>query len=219
MIKYASGALAATRTSFANEMGNICKKLGVDVFDVMKGVGMDLRLSGHLPDAGAGFGGPCVPKDLNALIHLSGIAGEDPALLRSVAMVNRVQPLRMISLLEERIGPLRGKTVTVLGLAFRDDTDDIRDSRAIPVIMDLIRRQANIRAYDPMAMCAMKRIFPFVTYCGTAAEALAGSDGCLVMTEWPEFGSLDHEFGGMRNRTIIEGRRILTCEGVEGICW
>jgi UDPglucose 6-dehydrogenase len=134
-------------------------------------------------------------------------------------MVNRVQPLRMVSLLEKRIGPLRGKTVTVLGLAFKDNTDDIRDSRAIPVIMELIRRQASIRAYDPMAMCAMKRVFPSLTYCGTAAEALAGADGCLVMTEWPEFSSLDAEFTRMKERVIIEGRRILSCEGVEGICW
>jgi UDPglucose 6-dehydrogenase len=219
MIKYASGALLATRTSFANELGNVCKQLGVDVFEVMKGVGMDNRLSNYILNAGAGFGGPCTPKDLTALIHLAEGAGEDPVLLRSVAMVNRVQPLRMISLLEERLGSLKGKTVTVLGLAFRENTDDIRDSRAIPVIMELIRRQANIRAYDPMAMCAMKRVFPSITYCGTAAEALAGTDGCLVMTEWPEFGDLDTEFGVMRSRVIIEGRRILTCEGVEGICW
>ena len=218
MIKYASGALLATRTSFANELGNVCKNLGVDVFEVMKGVGMD-SLQHNVPEAGAGFGGPCAPKDLTALIHLAEGIGEDPVLLRSVAMVNRVQPLRMLSQLEKRIGPLRGKTVTVLGLAFRENTDDIRDSRAIPVIMGLVRREANIRVYDPMAMCAMKRVFPFITYCGTAAEALAGADGCLVMTEWPEFRWLDSEFGGMRNRVIIEGRKILRCEGVEGICW
>jgi UDPglucose 6-dehydrogenase len=219
MIKYASNALLATKISFSNEIGNICKRLGVDVYEVMKGVGMDHRISPHFLSAGAGFGGSCFPKDVMAMIRLGEALGEDPVLLRSVIEVNERQPLRMVELLERRIGPLSGKEVAVLGLAFKNDTDDVRDSRAVPVIEELQRRGARIRAYDPLAASNMKRIIQDIEYCNSAAEALLGADACLIMTEWPEFGRLDREFDLMRSRVIIEGRKILLCEGAEGICW
>ncbi|HQD27624.1 MAG TPA: nucleotide sugar dehydrogenase, partial [Methanoculleus thermophilus] len=130
MIKYASNALLATKISFANEVGNVCKRLGIDVYEVMEGVGMDHRVSPHFLSAGAGFGGSCFPKDVAALVRLAEALGEEPALLRSVLDVNDRQPLRMVRLLEERIGDLAGKRVAVLGLAFKDNTDDIRESRA-----------------------------------------------------------------------------------------
>jgi len=140
MIKYASNALLATKISFSNEVGNICKKFGIDVYEVMRGVGMDHRISPHFLNAGAGFGGSCFPKDVMAMIRLGERLGEDPVLLKSVIEVNEQQPLRMVELLEERIGPLAGKEVAVLGLAFKSDTDDVRDSRALPVIKELLRR-------------------------------------------------------------------------------
>lgn len=219
MIKYASNALLATKISFSNEIGNICKKLGIDVYDVMRGVGMDHRISPHFLNAGAGFGGSCFPKDVMAMIRLGESLGEDPLLLRSVIEVNERQPLRMVELLERRIGPLSGKEVAVLGFAFKNDTDDVRDSRAVPVIEELLRRGARIRAYDPLAASNMKRIIQDIEYCKSAAEALLGADACLIMTEWPEFSRLDEEFGLMRSRVIIEGRKILTCGDAEGICW
>jgi len=219
MIKYASNALLATKISFANEVGNVCKRLGIDVYEVMRGVGMDYRVSPHFLDAGAGFGGSCFPKDVAALIRLAESLGEDPALLRSVLGVNDRQPLRMLRLLEERIGDLSGKRVAVLGLAFKDGTDDIRESRAIPVIAELLRRGAQVAAYDPLAEPAMRRVFPDLAYCAGAADALRGADACLVMTEWPEFSALDGEFDLMKSRVVIEGRRILSCDGKEGICW
>ncbi|MDF0593756.1 UDP-glucose/GDP-mannose dehydrogenase family protein [Methanotrichaceae archaeon M04Ac] len=219
MIKYASNAMLATKISFSNEMGNICKRLGVDVYEVMKGVGMDHRISPHFLNAGAGFGGSCFPKDVTAMIRLGERLGEDPVLLKSVIEVNERQPLRLVELMEKRTGPLAGREVAVLGLAFKNDTDDVRDSRAVPVIEELLRRGARVRAYDPLAAANMQRIVPDIEYCDNAAGALRGADGCLIMTEWPEFSRLDEEFGLMRSRVIIEGRKILSCEGAEGICW
>jgi len=219
MIKYASNAFLATKISFSNEIGNICKQLDVDVYEVMKGAGYDPRIGPLFLNAGAGFGGSCFPKDISALVSLAETVDEDPILLRSVLEVNNRQPHRIVTLLEKKIGNLSGKRIAVLGLAFKDNTDDIRDSRAIPVIRELLEKRARVAAYDPMAVPNMRKVFPGITYCTSAADALSGSDGCLVMTEWPEFSRLDKEFDLMVHRVIIEGRRILTCKGADGICW
>lgn len=221
MIKYTSNAFLATKISFSNEIGNICKKLGIDVYEVMKGVGMDHRISPFFLNAGAGFGGSCFPKDVSALVSLAESSDVDPVLLKSVLGVNEVQPLKMIEILEKRIGDVAGKHIAVLGLAFKNDTDDIRDSRSIPVLAELIKKGAKITAYDPMATAAMKALFDEskVVYCESAKDALRDADACLVMTEWPEFTKLDAEFDGMRSRVIIEGRRILSVKDKEGICW
>ncbi|KUK68415.1 MAG: UDP-glucose/GDP-mannose dehydrogenase family protein [Methanothrix sp.] len=219
MTKYVSNALLATKISFSNEIGNICKKLGIDVYEVMRGVGMDHRISPHFLNAGAGFGGSCFPKDVMAMIRLGERLGEDPVLLKSVIEINERQPLRMVELLETRIGPLSGKEIAVLGLAFKNDTDDVRDSRAVPVIKELKRKGVRIKAYDPLATTNMLGIVPDIEYCESAAGALKNADACLVMTEWSEFGELDEEFNLMRSRVVIEGRKILPCEDVEGICW
>ena len=219
MVKHASNALLATKISFSNEIGNICKDIGIDVYEVMSGVGLDHRISPHFLDAGAGFGGSCFPKDLLALVRLAETLGEDPILLKSVIEVNERQPQKMVNLLAKKIGDLKGKEVAVLGLAFKNDTDDVRESRAIKVIMDLKNRGAIIRAYDPLAIPNMRTVIPDIRYFRSAAEALKDSDACLIMTEWPEFGRLDDEFNLMRSRVIIEGRRVLSCGGREGICW
>jgi UDPglucose 6-dehydrogenase len=219
MIKYASNAFLATKISFSNEIGNICKRLGIDVYEVMNGVGKDHRVSPHFLNAGAGFGGSCFPKDVTALIRLAEGLGEDPFLLKSVMEINARQPLRMIELLQNRIGNLQGRKIAVLGLAFKNDTDDVRESRAIPILSELKKMGAEISAYDPKANTSMSRLFPDIEYCGSAAEALRSADACLVMTEWPEFGNLNKEFDLMRSRVIIEGRRVLSCRGGEGLCW
>jgi UDPglucose 6-dehydrogenase len=219
MIKYTSNAFLATKISFANEIGNICKELGIDVYEVMKGVGLDQRIGPKFLDAGAGFGGSCFPKDVSSLSVLAGRAGVDPKILRAVLEVNEAQPHRLVALLERKTGNLSGKRIAVLGLAFKDDTDDVRDSRAIPVIRDLQEKGARVIAFDPMAGQNMQKIFPDIEYAGSAGEALKGADGCLVMTEWPEFGRIDKEFDLMTHRIVIEGRRILSWNGAEGICW
>ncbi|MGV8129881.1 MAG: UDP-glucose dehydrogenase family protein [Methanolinea sp.] len=219
LIKYVSNAFLATKISFSNEIGNICKKMGVDVYKVMEGVGLDRRVGREFLNAGVGFGGSCFPKDVMALVRYAESLGEEPQMLKSVIRVNDVQPLKIISILEKRIGNIRDKKIAVLGLAFKDNTDDIRESRSIPVIQALLEKGAHVSAYDPLAIRHMQQLFPQVEY-GTSAEyILKGADACLVMTEWPEFSRLDHEFDLMNQRVIIEGRRILTTNATEGICW
>ena len=219
MVKYASNAFLATKISFANEIGNLCKRMGIDVYEVMRGVGMDHRISPHFLDAGAGFGGSCIPKDLSALIAFAEGLGEEPLILRSVQNVNERQPERMLELLQEKIGSLECKRIAILGLAFKNDTDDVRQSRSIPVILELGEMGARIAAYDPQANDNMKKLIPDIEYCSRVTDALEDADACIVMTEWPEFRLLDEEFDLMKNRVIIEGRRILSCQDKEGICW
>ena len=219
MIKYTSNALLAAKISFANEIGNLCKKLGVDVYEVMKGVGMDSRVSPKFLNAGAGFGGSCFPKDVAALADIIRKEDLEPIFLDAILKVNNQQPLRMIALLEEKIGSLSRKRIAVLGLAFKDNTDDIRESRSIPVIEILLAYGAKPICYDPMASDAMQKLLPAAEYVSSAAEALTDADGCLVMTEWPEFSKLGDEFNLMRTRAIIDGRRILSIPDAEGICW
>jgi UDPglucose 6-dehydrogenase len=219
MIKYASNSFLAMKISFSNEIGNLCKKLGINVYEVMNGVGYDHRINPHFLNAGLGFGGSCFPKDVMALIRLAEKNVENPILLRSVIKVNEGQPEKIVSVLKERIGSLSQKHIAVLGLAFKDNTDDVRDSRSIPVIQALLREKAEISAYDPMATESMKRYFPNLDYKKSAGDALEGADACLVLTEWPEFTSIDKEFDRMKTKVIIEGRRILSLDGIEGVCW
>lgn len=222
MIKYANNAFLATKISFANEVGNICKQLGIDTYEVMSAVGKDFRIGRHFLNAGAGFGGSCFPKDVKALIGKASEIGYEPLMLRSVIAVNERQPQRMVLLLRNRLGDLRGKKIAVLGLAFKNDTDDIRESRSIPVIKELLDSGASVFAYDPMANENMRRLFGGVQYCGSAKDALHGADACLIMTEWEEFKLLDKEFEVMRNRLIIDGRHMLTPrKNIEyiGLCW
>ncbi len=220
MIKYASNALLAAKISFSNEIGNLCKSMGIDTYEVMKAVGMDHRISPHFLNSGAGFGGSCFPKDVRALISLAHKKGHEMKLLNSIMEVNEEQPLRMITLLEKHVQTVRAKKIAVLGLAFKKGTDDIRESRSIVVIRELMKKEAHISAYDPLAMENMKKMFDNIEYCSTAKDAIRNADACLVMTEWDEFSSLD--FSGMKKPIVIDGRRIVREKGdiiYEGICW
>lgn len=221
MIKYANNSLLATKISFANEIGNICKKLGIDTYEVMAAVGKDFRISPRFLNSGAGFGGSCFPKDVKALIGKAKAIGYSPILLESVIAVNEKQPLLMTEILIRKIGNLAGKKIAVLGLAFKNETDDIRESRAIPVIAELLRLGAKISAYDSMAIENMKRVFPTIEYSGKAEDALKGADACLVMTEWDEFRQLESEFENMKEKIVIDGRRVIEAKNIdyEGLCW
>lgn len=219
MIKYASNALLAAKISFSNEIGNLCKILGIDAYNVMKGVGMDHRISPHFLNSGIGFGGSCFPKDLKALYAGSKEMGYEMNLIKAILKINDKQPLRIIKILEKYI-EIEGKTIAVLGIAFKPNTDDIRESRSIPVIHELKRRGAIVRLYDPMAMENAKKIFDDIEYCDNVDEAIENADACLILTEWKEFEKID--FSKMRSKIVIEGRRILkNREGIiyEGICW
>jgi UDPglucose 6-dehydrogenase len=221
MIKYANNSLLATKISFANEIGNICKKLGIDTYEVMKAVGKDFRISPMFLNSGAGFGGSCFPKDVKALIRKAKSIGYPPVLLESVIAVNEKQPLLMTEILRKKIGDLTGKKIAVLGLAFKNDTDDVRESRAIPVIAELLRLGAKVSAYDPMAAENMKSIFPTIEYSDKAEDALKDADACLVMTEWDEFRQLESEFNNMKGKVVIDGRRVIKAKNIdyEGLCW
>ncbi|MCK4497462.1 MAG: UDP-glucose/GDP-mannose dehydrogenase family protein [Candidatus Aenigmarchaeota archaeon] len=223
MVKYASNAFLASKISFANEIGNLCKNLGIDVYEVMMGIGLDHRISPHFLRAGIGFGGSCFSKDLKALVNKSKTIGYDPVYLEEVLNLNERQPVRIVNLLRKRVGTLGGRNICVLGLAFKPNTDDVRGASSIGVVKELLKFGARVRAYDPRATDNFKEIFPDLLYCKTAKEALRGSDACLVLTEWEDFKNLeDKDFSVMKNRVIIEGRKALNPNKVkdfEGVCW
>lgn len=210
MIKYASNAYLANRISFVNEIAFICEKLGADVKEVAIGMGYDKRIGSDYLDAGLGWGGSCFPKDVKALEHMASIHGCHPQLLRAVMEINRDQKRRIIQTLREVVGTLHGKTIGILGLAFKPNTDDMREAPSIEVIHLLTNEGARIKAYDPVAMEVAKRIMPDVTYCADAYQTAEGSDALIVVTEWNEFQHLDmvriKEL--MREPVLIDGRNI-----------
>ncbi len=223
MIKYVSNAFLATKISFSNEIGNICKSLGIDVYDVMKGVGLDNRIGPKFLDAGLGFGGSCFPKDVSALKAKGHKLNCETKILDSILDVNKKQRFKIIDLLEKELGNLKGKTISILGLAFKPDTDDIREAPSVDIIKVLQERGAKIHVYDPRAIENMKRIYSNIKYFNSPQEALGQSDACLLLTEWEEFKKLtNQDFAKMRNKLIIEGRKILDKSKVsnfEGVCW
>ncbi|AAL81479.1 UDP-glucose/GDP-mannose dehydrogenase family protein [Pyrococcus furiosus DSM 3638] len=222
MIKYASNAFLATKISFANEIGNICKKLGIDSWKVFEGVGLDHRISPYFFRTGIGWGGSCFPKDVRALIRKAEELGEDPIILKAVVEVNERQPLKLIELLKKHVPDLKGKTVGVLGLAFKPNTDDVRETRAYIIVRKLLEKGAHIIAYDPKAMENFKRFYPDVgekiEYANSPEEVLEKSDVILIVTEWNEFEKVDYS-----GKIVIDGRRIRAAEKTariyEGVCW
>lgn len=225
MIKYANNAFLATKISFSNEIGNICKQLDIDTYEVMKAIGYDYRINPHFLNSGLGYGGSCFAKDMSALIHKAEELGYEPKLLKSAVQINERQPERMIALLEKKLGDVSGRKIAILGLAFKNDTDDIRESRAILVIRMLKDRGSRLSAFDPMANENMKRVYPDIEYCSSAKEALRDAEACLILTEWKQFSKLGREFKVMKNRLVIDGRHILSPGGLnmdieyEGLCW
>lgn len=211
MIKYASNAFLATKVSFINEIGNICKKLGIDVYEVAKGMGYDKRISDKFLNAGIGFGGPCLPKDLRALVARSKEIGYGPRILEEVLRLNDEQPFRMIELLKKHIS-LDGKTIGVLGLAFKPDTDSVTGSKAITVVEALLQEGARVKAYDPKAMPNFRKLFPQIEY--VDREQVLKSDAILILTEWEEFNDLDYDGIVIDGRRISKARQARTYEGV-----
>ena len=218
MIKYVSNALLATKISFANEMSRICEKIGADVYGVMDGVGLDSRIERKFLDAGVGFGGSCFPKDVMALIHFCRWQGVNPRILEAVIKVNEHQPIHAVNMLEDMLGRLSGKRIAILGLAFKADTDDVRESRAIPMAQELLRRGARVVGYDPMAGKNFSGEVSNVELAGSVEEALTGSHGCLIQTDWEEFRSLgEKDFMVMSTPVVLDGRRVLNPEGFDKV--
>jgi UDPglucose 6-dehydrogenase len=223
LIKYASNSLLATKISFINEIGNLCKELGIDVYEVADGVGMDHRINRDFLDSGAGFGGSCFPKDVRALINFIEEQGQEARILNQTIQVNEEQKNKLVELLEEHYPDLSGKTVAVLGLAFKPGTDDIRQSPAIDIISELKEKGAEVKAYDPEAVENMKEIHPDIKYTGSYQEALEDADAGLIVTDWEEFNSISRsDLKSMNNSLVVEGRRMeydIKEENKEGLTW
>lgn len=221
MIKYANNAFLATKISLMNELGNICKEYDVDAYEVADAIGLDERIGSQFLNSGVGWGGSCFPKDVAALIAAADTAGYDAELLKAAVGVNDRQPKRLLALLDDHVD-VAGKRVAVLGLAFKPGTDDIRESRAIPVIEGLLDRGADVVGYDPVATDRMRERFPDVEYADSAADALRDAFAAVVVTDWDEFAALDDEFDTMARPVVVDGRRIVERrEGLtyEGLTW
>jgi nucleotide sugar dehydrogenase len=219
MIKYASNAFLATKISFINEIANICEKVGADVEEVAKGMGMDRRIGSSFLKAGIGYGGSCFPKDTQALIQIAGQMDYDFKLLKSVVEVNRDQRFNVIRKLDELLGDLTGRTIGIWGLAFKPETDDVRDAPAFEIIETLLERGAQVKAYDPIASSNFERIFnrPEVEYCTSAQEATEGADALCILTEWKEFIHipLSDIQKWLKTPNLIDGRNIYREEELE----
>jgi len=214
MVKYASNAFLAAKISFINEIANVCEKLGADVNVVARGMGLDHRISPHFLRAGCGFGGSCFPKDVKALIHTAQKVNEKPELLKAVIEVNEKQKLKPVEKLLKHIPDLKGKTIAVWGLAFKPETDDMREAPSIPVIRELLKMGATVKAYDPVATENAKKVFKEeiekyrekLTFTNGKYEALEGAEALLLITEWEEFKEVD--FDKLKGKVVIDGRNL-----------
>jgi len=217
MIKLVSNCFLATKISYANEIANLCERIGIDVKDVMHGVGLDPRIGDKFLNAGLGFGGSCLPKDLSALISFCKENEMKPVLLEAVKEVNNTQPMRAINMLEEELGDLRNKRIALLGLAFKAGVDDVRDTRALPIAKVLLERGATVVGFDPLANKNFQRLLPDVKLAGSIRECLKDSDGCIIQTDDESFRKLTYkDFSVMRSKIIIDGRRVISPERVRG---
>src|SRR6267143_1179396 len=211
MIKYASNAFLATKISFINAVANICELAGADVTQVMKGMGLDARIGPAFLQAGLGYGGSCFPKDTDSLIHTASTLGYDFRLLRAAIDVNRERAEHFVAMMAKALSPLDDRVIAVLGLAFKPNTDDMREAKSVEVISRLRGLGARIRAYDPVAIPnARRELAADVTYCDSAYEAATGADALALVTEWNEFKFLNLERvrALMRRPVVFDGRKV-----------
>jgi UDPglucose 6-dehydrogenase len=211
LIKYASNAMLATKISFINTIANVCEKIsGADVKVVAAAMGLDKRIGPLFLNAGLGYGGSCFPKDVKALIACSKTLGYTPELLESVEDINRTQPLKAVEFCKQQLGGLKGKKIAILGLAFKPDTDDMREARVIPIVDQLLKDGADVTAYDPVATPIAKTIFHTkIRYAASALDCIKNADCAIVVTEWPEFQKITPEdyARSMKQPVVIDGRR------------
>ena len=212
MIKHASNSFLATKISFINAVANVCEKSGADIEEVARGMGFDKRIGRAFLNAGIGFGGFCFPKDIEAFIHISEKVGYDFELLKAVKRVNEKQKLLLIGKIERALWNIKGKSIAVLGLAFKPNTDDMRFAPSIEIIEKLISEGAGIRAYDPQAMDKAKCLpeLEKVKFCKGSYDAVKGADCAVIVTEWNEFKELDLKKVKklLKQPVIIDGRNI-----------
>jgi len=211
MIKYASNAFLSTKISFINAIANICELAGADVTQVMKGMGLDPRIGAAFLSAGLGYGGSCFPKDTDSLVHTASTLGYDFAMLRAVVDINRERAGHFVDLIVKALGPLDGRVIAVLGLAFKPNTDDMREAKSVEVVERLLELGATVRVYDPVAMHHARKTLPDgVQYCESPYEAAGGADAVALVTEWNEFKFLNLERlrGVLRRPVVFDGRNL-----------
>ncbi|MBU0707633.1 UDP-glucose/GDP-mannose dehydrogenase family protein [Patescibacteria group bacterium] len=211
LIKYASNAFLATKISFINEISNICDLVGANVGEVAYGMGLDQRIGSSFLRAGVGYGGSCFPKDVSALKQMAGHNGYDFKLLKAVIEVNNDQRAVVIKKAKEALKSLKGKNIGILGLAFKDNTDDVRESAAIDIINLLQKEKAQITAYDPIATKNAEKLISGIEFSDSAYAACHDKDLVIIATEWPDFKELDWEKikDKMRNPCVVDGRNLL----------
>jgi UDPglucose 6-dehydrogenase len=218
MIKLASNAFLATKISFINEIANVCEQTGADVTEVARGMGLDERIGASFLKAGIGYGGSCFPKDVSALKQLAGNSGYHFQLLNAVIEVNELQKRRVIAKLQKHLGSLVDKRIALLGLAFKPDTDDMREASSLVLAARLQGEGARVVAYDPVAGDSASTMLPGVEMAESAAGALEGADAVVLVTEWPEFSELD--WVGVRDSmtspVLIDGRNYLDADELRG---
>jgi UDPglucose 6-dehydrogenase len=223
MVKYALNAALATKISFINEIGNICKEFGINSYEIADAISRDHRISPHFLKAGAGWGGSCFPKDVAGLIFIAQDRGYNPCLLKAAVAVNRGQAERLILLAKSCLTKPNGNRIAVLGAAFKAGTDDIRCSPAVPVISELLH-YGEVEVYDPKAGQNIRNLFRDnpgnLKLAKTPEDALRGADLAVVVTDWPEFANLD--YSKMRHKAVVDGRNIVrNRKGIDyhGLCW
>ena len=211
MIKYASNAILATYISFINEIAHICEHLGADVKLVAQGMGYDKRINAQFLQAGVGFGGSCFPKDVKALAHMAAANNAHPQLLNAVLDINRDARKHFVDKVEKMVGgSVAGKKIGVLGLTFKPDTDDLRESPSLDIISTLLQKGAEVQAFDPVGMEPARKLLDGVRYCTDAYEAASGTDAILLLTAWNEFKHLDmiRLRNVMRQPVLLDGRNV-----------
>jgi UDPglucose 6-dehydrogenase len=211
LIKYASNAFLATKITFINQMANLADAVGADIHQVAKTMGMDGRISSKFLHPGPGYGGSCFPKDTRAVIQTGSQYDVDMSLIRSVVEANEQQKSLMVDKLIKLIGPLKDKIIGILGLAFKQETDDIRETPAITIVTKILELGAKIQAHDPKAIENFKKLFPGLDYKSSPYEAADGADALIILTEWNEYRSIDLErvYASMQGKSILDSRNIL----------
>ncbi len=217
IIKHASNSFLALKISFANALANICELAGADISEVVDGMGHDKRINKYFLNAGIGYGGSCFPKDVSAFIKISEDLGYDFKLLKEVEKINELQKQKFIQKIEETLWVVKGKTIGVLGLAFKPNTDDLRNAPAIDIIKQLEKEGAKIKAYDPVAMPGAKAMLNGTTFCKDVYDLAKGADALVLVTEWDEFKGMDLKRikGLMTHPILIDGRNIFEPKKME----
>jgi UDPglucose 6-dehydrogenase len=191
LIKYAANSFLATKISFINEMANLCEKVGADVHLVAKGMGLDQRIGPKFLHPGPGYGGSCLPKDTNALLKIAEEHGVKLGIVEAAVKANERQKELIIQKIKDAMGVIRGKTIAVLGLSFKPNTDDTRDAPSQYIIHGLLKENVTIRAYDPVCKREENKLMPKLKYCKDPYDAAKGADALVIMTEWNEFRNLE----------------------------